>query len=865
MLSRSLRKLYRTQKPKMLSQIKTISDRASDAEDRLTKLEHMLSTAAGISKDSKAACPIVHQSPGFPEWTQPSGSISKLKVLNSLCPTMKVDFIPQNGNTVNWYQCGPTTYAPAHLGHARAYVTFDILRRLLEDYFGYNVNFVENITDVDDKIIKRARQNYLLAQYQQTTTDPEQIKKAITEAFAIAKAKHDKTITEKKEKVATAKGQALKTAKAQLENEDLKRNNTKNDEIKFLAASTIEEVWKFGGSVLADKIDNEKGHTVTDNSIFRAHAEKFEIEFMEDMRSLNVRDPDVLTRVTEYIENIVDYVKKIIDNGYAYATEDGDVYFDVLAFAKTHSYGKLDPNSVGDIDLLMEGEGSLTGTQTKRNARDFALWKSSKPGEPSWDSPWGKGRPGWHIECSAMSSDVLGAVLDIHTGGEDLKFPHHDNEMAQSEAYYSNPCKGYHHQQWVNYWFHAGHLHIHGLKMSKSLKNFVSIGEMMNVFTMRQIRIFFSLQSWHAKMHYTDETLIEAIAKERQLRDFFMTVRSFERELADPSVLNVERQKWSKTDKALNEAVMKCMTEVDNAFRDNFDYQCAMMSIFELMKEANIYMLAEKEPKVLLINKAADFINKVLKVLGVVADNETHFLGRRQTEMEKALAPMLDLIIGARNDIMTQARLIIKDKSRSAKELLKLVDPIAKKLNEARSATPSDIEIAALFTSLADALENFLNVVRSAENVGKDVFPASDKLRDEDLYNLGVQAEDAGARSCWKLYVPAKLLHEKKEEEGREQRRAKLGNQLQQKDKELKKWHGYEAAVQELEAKYSEEELGKLKKNQMKKHNKALSKAKKNQAKLEKELKKNANFLTDLECEVANLKKELDSLSGSVL
>lgn len=202
------------------------------------------------------------------------------------------------------------------------------------------------------------------------------------------------------------------------------------------------------------------------------------------MKALGIRTPDVLTRVSEYVPEIIEMVQKIIANGYAlvlqtqfipqlltllcisYVAKEGtdgpkSVYFDTAAFttAKQHHYGKLEPWSIGNNKLLAEGEGALAaGGEEKRNSNDFALWKASKPGEPAWDSPWGKGRPGWHIECSAMAGMILGKTMDVHSGGVDLKFPHHDNELAQSEAYFNN-------DQWVNYFLHAGHLHIDGLKV----------------------------------------------------------------------------------------------------------------------------------------------------------------------------------------------------------------------------------------------------------------------------------------------------------------------------------------------------------------------------------------------------------------
>ena len=234
---------------------------------------------------------------------------------------------------------------------------------------------------------------------------------------------------------------------------------------------TVPEALEATEGILGPYLDAQSGSSVTDPAVFRTLPAQMEQKFMDDMAALRIEPPTTLTRVTEYVPEIVDFVKRIVDNGFAYAAQ-GSVYFDVAAFEtnkeESHVYAKLQPWSKGDTQLLDEGEGALSNGTGKRTAADFALWKSSKPGEPAWESPWGRGRPGWHIECSVMASEILGSAMDIHSGGIDLAFPHHDNELAQSEAYHQ--C-----HQWVNYFIHTGHLHIEGLKMSKSLKNFITI------------------------------------------------------------------------------------------------------------------------------------------------------------------------------------------------------------------------------------------------------------------------------------------------------------------------------------------------------------------------------------------------------
>jgi len=276
--------------------------------------------------------------------------------------------------------------------------------------------------------------------------------------------------------------------------------------------------------VVMPYLDSLFGSTINsnDHSIFTRLTQKFEERFMEDVRALNCLDPDEITRVTEYGPQIVDFVKKIQDNKFSYSTSDGSVYFDIEAFeAANNNYARLEPWNRNDEDLLADGEGALSGKLSKsekRSKADFALWKSSKPGEPSWPSPWGEGRPGWHIECSAMASDKLGSEIDIHSGGIDLAFPHHDNELAQSEAYWLEKGQSHSHQ-WVNYFMHMGHLSIQGSKMSKSLKNFTTIREALSRgdWTPRGLRIVFLLGNWHDGIEITEELTKEASAWEDKL------------------------------------------------------------------------------------------------------------------------------------------------------------------------------------------------------------------------------------------------------------------------------------------------------------------------------------------------------------
>ena len=278
-----------------------------------------------------------------------------MKIFNSMS-RQKEDFVPIEPGKVRMYACGPTVYNLIHVGNARPIILFDVLRRYLE-YRGYDVTFVQNFTDVDDKIINRA---------------------------------------------------------------------------------------------------NEEGITS------QAVAEKYIQEYFTDAQGLGVRPATIHPKATENIPQIIDMVQTLIDKGYAYPVDNGDVYYRTLKF---QGYGKLSHQPIED---LQSGARIAVG-DVKENPLDFALWKAAKPGEPAWDSPWGPGRPGWHIECSAMSNRYLGKTIDIHCGGEDLQFPHHENEIAQSEA--ANGC------EFVHYWMHNGFLNNDNRTMSKARGNIFTVRE----------------------------------------------------------------------------------------------------------------------------------------------------------------------------------------------------------------------------------------------------------------------------------------------------------------------------------------------------------------------------------------------------
>jgi len=669
---------------------------------------------------------------GHPTWYAPDGYekfTTGLKIANSLTDDSE-PFIPKNGRRVNWYICGPTVYDKSHMGHARAYLTFDILRRIMEDYFGYEIFYQINITDIDDKIILRARQNKLLELYD--TSDLSKVNKDVDEAIRIQIEKRQKTFEELQlpvpestpnyKRVVAEREKLIGEAKLKLEQSlevQQKSNATgagKDAKSKIATAPDY----------LAEYLDKTLGlgETVTDNEIFNAHARKFEKDWQQDMDDLKIRHPDVLTRVTEYVPEVVAYIEKIIKEGKGYES-NGSVYFDTVEFKKEHDYPKLVPSAGKATEAEMaEGEGALAAEGAeKKNPSDFALWKASKSGEPSWDSPWGKGRPGWHIECSVMASDVLGEQLDIHGGGSDLKFPHHANEMAQAEAFHCN-------QQWVNYWMHAGHLHIKGLKMSKSLKNFITIQEALKIHSARQLRLMFLLQRWDKPMDYSDQTMDAARDVEKKLNAFFGLVKTYFRQDWQSN-----KQCWGDDEKQLEEKILEGHRKIHEALCDNFDTSTVLRTLMDLISECNQYVTkkgSEEETRILLLRKVAQLSTKFLRIFGVIESEDVGLGAEGGGNYEENVSPVLDAFSTFRDTVRTEAMAV--------------------------------------------------------KNVG--ILEACDRVRDDTMVDLGVRLEDrTGQAAIWKLEDVTTLQRERDEKIALKNQQAakKIQNKLFQVQKDYDK------------------------------------------------------------------------------
>ena len=413
-----------------------------------------------------------------------------MKIFNTMS-RRKEEFIPVDPNEVKIYACGPTVYNFIHIGNARPLCVFDVLRRYLE-YRGYNVKFVQNFTDVDDKIIKRANE---------------------------------------------------------------------------------------------------------ENSTFEEVSEKYIKEFWTDAHGLNFKDATVHPKATENIDEIIEIIKTLEEKCYAYAV-DGDVYYRTLKFK---DYGKL---SHQPIDDLQSGARIAVGDK-KEDPLDFALWKAAKEGEPYWDSPWGKGRPGWHIECSAMNKRYLGNTIDIHCGGQDLIFPHHENEIAQSEA--ANGC------MFSKYWMHNGYINVDNVKMSKSLGNFKTVREIADVYGYEVIRYFLISSHYRSPINYNLEIIEQCKSALERLYNC--------RESLDFSIKN------AKTDIADDNEILALIDsrkeQFINSMDDDLNTADGIAAVFDLVSDINTKII-NKEVSKNVCQKAADMFDELTGVLGLVYNRKSN-------------------------------------------------------------------------------------------------------------------------------------------------------------------------------------------------------------------------------------------------
>lgn len=482
-----------------------------------------------------------------------------------------------------------------------------------------------------------------------------------------------------------------------------------------------------------------------DHSFFTKLTRKYEERFMQDMRDLNVLDPDELTRVTEYGSEIADFVERIVQNKYGYATEDGSVYFDINAFeAGGHHYARLEPWSRSDNKLLAEGEGALINKATdKRSKSDFALWKASKPGEPSWSSSWGKGRPGWHIECSAMASARLGQQMDIHSGGIDLAFPHHDNELAQSEAYWAH---NHSHEQWVNYFLHMGHLSIQGSKMSKSLKNFTTVREALErkEWTPRSLRIVFLLGGWRDGIEITEDLVNTGTSWEEKVNNFFIKIK-------DPLALQ-----GSGTDTSLGTALEGAKNAVHEQLCDSFNTPGAMLTISELITKYNSADKSTLNPKD--VEAVARFVTSIVNIFGLngTGTADSPEIGWSGIDIPEEAKPFLYPLSTMRDSLRQAAR---SQDGVSPDQVPEIV---------VRGSVPNEVsETAKPYANLLSDFRSKVSSLEKSDSIEIDILALCDRVRDVDLFDLGIYLEDRDSQPALVRPVTHELIQARQERAAR--------------------------------------------------------------------------------------------------
>jgi len=448
-----------------------------------------------------------------------------LSIYNTLT-RKKEEFIPISPDEVRMYVCGPTVYDYFHIGNARSFIMADVLRKYLE-YKGYNVKYIMNLTDIDDRIIK-------------------------------------KSIEEK------------------------------------IEAKLV--------------------------------AEKYTKAFFDDIEKLKVKQADVYPKATDHVQEIVDFIKQLEEKSFAYNV-DGNVFYDVSKF---HDYGKLSGKKLDEL----EAGARVEVNEEKKNPLDFALWKKAKEGEPFWESPWGKGRPGWHIECSAMSGKHLGETFDIHAGGNDLIFPHHENEIAQSEAATK--------KKFVNYWIHFGFLNINNEKMSKSLGNFFTARDVLKLYSAESIRLLFSQTHYRGPLEFSDELLESS---QKGLEKFENLIEKLNPHTSSP----LKGEEINP-----NFGFDKYYKDFETAMNDDLNTPQAVAVLFDFVRDVN-KAIAEKEnlPSEFYSN-VKEFLSKTAQgVLGIVDLEKSEAQG---SSVEKEL---IELLIGLRNGARKEKNFALSDKIRN--------------------------------------------------------------------------------------------------------------------------------------------------------------------------------------------------------
>lgn len=424
----------------------------------------------------------------------------------------KQEFVPISEGEVKMYSCGPTVYDYFHIGNARPFIIFDTLRRYLE-YLGYKVTFVQNFTDIDDKMINRA---------------------------------------------------------------------------------------------------NKEGITV------KELGERFIAEYFKDAEALGIRRATIHPKATENIDAIIDVVKSLEEKGYAYNV-NGNVYFRTKKF---EGYGKLSHQPLDEL----EAGARIDIDEEKEDPMDFALWKAQKPGEPAWESPWGLGRPGWHIECSAMVNKYLGNTIDIHSGGKDLIFPHHENEIAQSEC--ANGC------EFAHYWMHNGYINIDNRKMSKSLGNFFTIREITEKYDPQVVRFFMLSAHYRSPVNFSDTLMAQAQSAMERVYN---------------CIENLEFLKGSAKDCEPDGEGLILLADIEKAKKrfldamdDDLNTADAISAIFDIVSSANKHIKGNGENAVSVINKTLSQITELGDVLGLfekreqTASKEIEELIEKRNEARKA-------------------------------------------------------------------------------------------------------------------------------------------------------------------------------------------------------------------------------------